>query len=229
MKNHRFSYQVVFSFVVLGLGMAVGLVYAEFGRDMQERAYAEQLFVTAPKRLIYLSSSRLTELAGKAFEAGFATVTSPEAVLQIDANSPVDGVMIDSSLVDEIDTNWIRSRFEKGMAVGGVNMTMVELAKLVDYPLESPWSDPVTDGPYMVIFQIQVTSNDPLDIKRFWAQSSVREKLESTGLPDGLSGSSLSISVLKMAYNLSVPEMRDAGFNDFEKNITSIHRFADGK
>jgi hypothetical protein len=62
---------------------------------------------------------------------GTITASSWEDVLDLDEAEPIQGLIIHSSALAEVDYDWVSQAYWRGVVIGGIDMTGTEMAELV--------------------------------------------------------------------------------------------------
>jgi hypothetical protein len=95
---------------------------------------------------------------------GTITASSWERVLDFDEVEPVEGLIIHSSALAEVDYDWVSKAYWSGVVVVGINMTGSEMGELVGnacVAADKFAAEPVEN---FVIVQISIEGDNPSDV-----------------------------------------------------------------
>jgi hypothetical protein len=70
-----------------------------------------------------------------------------QAVLDADGSEEIDALIADSGSVMRMDGPWVRSRYQRGMVVAGINVNTLVLENLLDDPMITSEIEPSTYSP----------------------------------------------------------------------------------
>jgi hypothetical protein len=97
---------------------------------------------------------------------GTITATSWEQVIELNEQEPIQGLIIHSSALADVDYEWVSQAYWRGVVIVGINMIGSEMAELVGNPcvaMDKFAAEPVEN---FVIVQISLEGDNPSDIAR---------------------------------------------------------------
>lgn len=124
-------------------------------------------------RVVYLSTGQFSVVDAKTALTTVVTLSNPELVLPLDAQTPLDALVFDAAFADQLDQRWLHERYVQGMAVVGVNVPLKQLSELVDDKtvMTGPWLKATPPPPpFYSMLQLWVRGNNPTDVARYLTQ-----------------------------------------------------------
>lgn len=188
---------LLFGAIFFGAGFA-------FTRVTKYRALsaAEASFAAASQtpKAVYLTTSAdsLPYLRTTVEREGGVVFTDADLVLLLDESVPIDVLIFEGKLRDEIDRTWLKQRYLHGLILVALNMPISELALLVGdtTAISGPWKDvgPLHDGPYFSMLYFSISGADQADIDRYLNEALLYQDPEGGGsIVPGI-GSELNVS-----------------------------------
>lgn len=180
MLTARLTKKLLLLTAALAVGFlgGVGLVrWLGYGPNGESAALAEASEALSRSfiRILYVTAQEVPELQTLAEAENVVTTSDVRFAEQVDALSPLDVLMFDSSVMSGLNQAWVKERYSYGMAVVGVNVGIVELAEFVgDRTLASSWARAsVPSGRFYSLLQLYVTGDNAEEVER-WKQEAHR-------------------------------------------------------
>jgi uncharacterized membrane protein len=158
---------------IAALTFSLSFVLTNLRRNSDQRM-AEAALAGMPTRIAYLTSASeaLGSLDRSAFVAEEATLIAEGVNLkELDAKTPLEGLLFDSSAQARLDKDWLQKRYAQGLAVVGINVNVIDLADLVGdkTSIRGPWKNarPLPDGPYYSLLCSFVTGSNPSEVETY--------------------------------------------------------------
>jgi hypothetical protein len=81
-------------------------------------------------RVIYITENQTSDTFRVLKQSGVPAVSEWDSVLQMDTSSPLHMLIIDASAQKLVDGEWLRSRYLRGLAVVGIDLTIPQMIEL---------------------------------------------------------------------------------------------------
>jgi hypothetical protein len=182
-------------------------------RVQEVQAEAIRQLQSQPVRIVYWRDPQLadrSELAS-ALQTRAAYVTpdfTAASLAQVEASTPLDGIVVDASLGDRVDWAWMQDQYRQGVAIVGFGTTVADLSKRLDVPVPSAFdvNDPNSANTWSLL-QVSIVGSDPKVIEAFvtsyLAAPGQRAQLEDPSFFPGFEDSGLTLSYSRITLRFS--------------------------
>jgi hypothetical protein len=210
--------------VVVGaalVGFAGGWIFTSI-KESVVLAESSQILESASLRVVYISGGDVPEVSGVAQSQNVVTLQAPDLATRLDVTVPIDVLVFDASLKNQLDQQWIQTRYLDGMAIVGINVGVKELADFVgdSTAASGPWGEGHPGQPFFSLLQLVVRGDDPEDVKRYLSE--YPSLVNPDGSYEAVEGitSSLSVSRSKTQAALSEQDAFDKFFQRIAVSVT---------
>lgn len=170
-KTRVILWAVLTLFLVAIVGATGSWAFTIINRAEAERvalASAATRLEPAGLRMVYLAAHDHPALTAAAQTAPVVVLEQADWVKRLDAQMPLDVLVFDAALANQLDPAWLQARYAQGMAVVGVNVGIVDLARSVGEArvLAGPWQNGIPTAPasYYSLLQLVVTGDNPDEV-----------------------------------------------------------------